>query len=321
MPIAALFDAPTDGEPGHTDPVDLVTAAVMRRLEARSNYFDHCAREPRCTLRVAKVRRAVAAKQPLEMVILGFPAKSPNRRKTLGEDADLGEVEGLRTLHTLCLDIAQVHAPGAVVHICSDGHVFADLVHVADAAVDRFQTQVAAIISEFGFATLRTFSANHVFPGVHGDALRARISAEYGGDVAAARRQCLATDDGRALWNGIHRFLFEDDVALFPELSRNQLRERSKQRAYQVVYRSQAFSNLVAAAFPEAVRLSIHPSSPSAHKLGVRLVPSQDRWSTPWHNVLVLDTQGPRLMPHARARDLGARLAYQGRYAYFEVRP
>lgn len=294
---------------------------IVRLLQRHANYLTSSAINSPGACRLRQVQGFIESRQPIEMVILGFPAKSPNRQKTFSEHADMGEVEGLRTLNQLCKKISQIYPPGARVNICSDGHIFADLVHVSDANIDRFQKEIEKIIAQFDFDTLSTFSARTVYPRLNGNALRTQMVKDFAQELTEIRKECQATEDGRGLFNGIHRFLFEDDLVLFPELSRSQARERSKQRAYSVIQRSQAFSRLVAAHFPDAVRLSIHPHTATSEKLGIQLVPSDNRWATPWHNVLVMTEGGPRLMPRLQAESLGAKLNFfENQFAFFEMR-
>ncbi|MEO6596612.1 MAG: L-tyrosine/L-tryptophan isonitrile synthase family protein [Planctomycetota bacterium] len=324
MPYDIPQDARLRAKPQPMIPTgdDAVATAVVHVLEQYSNCLDGPRSAEQEARRWRRVREFVRQRQPVQMVILGFPAKSPNRRKTLSDHVDLGEVEGLRTLHEICQSISRVHRPGGVVQICSDGHVFADLVHVTDQNVDCFQTEIESVIVRFGFSTLRTFSARAAYPALEGDALRRQLVADHAKDLAATRAECLETAEGRSQWGGIHRFLFEDDLVLFPELSRNQIRERSKQRAYEVIQRSQSFSSLVQEWFPHAVRLSIHPHLPASAKLGICLVPSEDRWATPWHNALVMTAFGARLMHRAEAEQRGARLCHRDeQFAFFDLRP
>ncbi len=299
---------------------EALASSVLRCLEAYGNYLPGALSAPEEDPRFRQACDFIRRQHAIEMVILGFPAKSPNRRKTYSDHADLGEVEGLRTLHRLCVQISEIYPPGARVHVCSDGHVFADLVHVPDATVDRFQSEIEAIIRSFDFHTLHTFSARSVYGDLGGDALRHKLVTEHAKDLATTRGECLQTPEGKTLWSGIHRFLFEDDVVRCPELSRNQVRDRSKLRAYEVIQRSQSFSNLVQSRFTGALRLSIHPQLRAAKKLGIQLVPSDDRWATPWHNVLVMTPDGARLMHRARAEELGAQLRFMhDKFAYFEL--
>lgn len=313
---------PASTTPAEPCAEEALAGSVIRILEAHGNYLAGCLDTPPDDMRFRQACDSIRRQQPIEMVILGFPAKSPNRRKTYSDHADLGEVEGLRTLHRICVQIAQVYTPGARVHVCSDGHVFADLVHVADATVDMFQREIEDIIQRFDLHTLHTFSARSVYPELRGDALRQRLVADFAKDVAATRAECLQSEEGRTQWNGIHRFLFEDDLVRTPELSRNQIRQRSKQRAYAVIQRSQSFGKLVQSRFPGALRLSIHPQFRAAKKLGIQLVPSVDRWATPWHNVLVMTPAGAQLMHRARAQEQGAQLRFSAdKFAFFELRP
>ncbi len=297
--------------------------AINQLLESRGNFLSELPLEisAHAEKRQRQAYSFIASGKPVELVILGFPAKSPNRQKTFSEHADLGEVEGLRTLQRLASDIQTVYAPGAEIRVCSDGHIFADLVHVSDPGIDRFQEEIEKIIVRFGFDSLSTFSARSLYPRLKGDSLRAQMMKDFAQPLPEIKLECHASEDGRALFNGIHRFLFEDDLVLFPQLSRNQLRERSKQRAYRVIQRSQAFSRLVELQFPEAIRLSIHPHAAASPKLGIQLVPGPNRWATPWHNVLVITDAGPCLMPRYEAERQGAALSFfDNQFAFFELR-
>ena len=77
---------------------------------------------------LAKLQRFIDAGLPIHFILPAFPAKSPNRQKTLGALPDMADLEGLRMLNALAAKIRAVHAPGARVLICSDGRVFADVV-------------------------------------------------------------------------------------------------------------------------------------------------------------------------------------------------
>ena len=84
-----------------------------------------------------------------------------------------------------------------------------------------------------------------------------------------------------------------------------------------MIQRSKAWSELIAIRFPDAVRLSIHPQSCGATKLGIRLI-EPDNWQTPWHGVAV-DVGGRFLLfKRAQAETLGALLIHrQGRPSHY----
>ena len=134
------------------------------------------------------------------------------------------------------------------------------------------------------------------------DLLKASVSR--GGKIP----DCSVEDkEAHRLYCGITRFLVED--AMFPGQirSRTAIQKESRIRAYEVIQRSQAWSRLIENQFPDAVRLSIHPQSCGARKLGIRMIES-DNWQTPWHGVAV-DVGGRFvLLKRSQAEALGARL-------------
>ncbi|WP_175581346.1 L-tyrosine/L-tryptophan isonitrile synthase family protein, partial [Pseudonocardia sp. Ae356_Ps1] len=92
------------------------------------------------------------------------------------------------------------------------------------------------------------------------------------------------------------------------------LQRRSRERGYRVVARSNAWSALVADRFPDGVRLSIHPHPAGSSKLGVRLVPADDTWTTPWHSCAVRGRDGTWSLQRAdRARRSGGLVSRAGR--------
>lgn len=67
----------------------------------------------------------IARREPIRMLLPGFPFKSPNTRdKVLGVLPDLGEELALKHLDGLCEKIKAVYEYGAECHITSDGLVY-----------------------------------------------------------------------------------------------------------------------------------------------------------------------------------------------------
>lgn len=265
--------------------------------------------------------QSVLNAEPVSLVILGFPAKSGNRFKTHSPLPDRGEVEALRFLDNLCHRIQAVYEPGARTTVCSDGLVFSDLVGVAADEVMSYQRGILDIIDEFQFKNLHHFCMRDVFgPEMTLADMRASMNVAYGESIDSLRAFLVGTAEGQCQLNGIHRFLFEDMVASRANESRNSLRKAAKINAYQVIQRSQSFGGLVQKHFPGALRLSIHPQALSSWKIGVQMVPAQDRWATPWHNVLLQSGTKMELVPKWKAEALGAAVkTYAGKYAYYEV--
>jgi pyoverdine/dityrosine biosynthesis protein Dit1/alpha-ketoglutarate-dependent taurine dioxygenase len=255
---------------------------------------------------VARVEAASADGVPLRLVLPAFPAKSPSPRKTMGELPDLGEQLALIGLQALCTELSALHPPGVRLVICSDGHVFADVVGVSDDAVSRYRAALGAIIEQKGLSSLELFSMQDALPDMGFEAMRTQLMSGW-----ATGPERLEAPFDRALFDGIHRFLFEERVGT-PGKSRSRVRAECAPLARELIRRSAAWSRLIAERFPYAVRLSIHPQPAHSAKIGIRLggegrADGRGAWITPWHAAPVLSATGWRLMHRAEAEAEGAR--------------
>lgn len=266
------------------------------------------------------LQRLMAESKKLVFILPAFPAKSPNPLKTAGTLPDLGELIALKNLHELCQEIRLIYPAGAEVLICSDGRVFNDLVLVSDRDLLNYQREIQQMIAEFGLSTLKTFSLDDVWEAEDFSTLRKKLVEEYGQTLDQIQERRKGDPQFQNLFNGIHRFVLEDRRALFPEESRSSLEKKTKQVAAEVIQRSGAWDGLLAETFSDTLRLSIHPYPAGHSKFGIKLVPGGDRWATPWHNVLLRDEKGERLVKKAEAVAAGAvEKKFGGRYVYFQA--
>lgn len=313
-------------DPAPTRSLDEEARAVLavllrgRRLLA-SEAEEDGAHERELAVHFPKLLPLLAARRPLELILPAFPAKSANRRKTLGDLPDLGERLGLARLQSLCDEIRALYAPGATVTICSDGRVFSDLVGVSDEAVTRYREELKALIVRLGARDLRVFDLDDVFDAPDYVSMREELLVGHAESIGALKRRVRESVPARELFNGIHRFIFEDTLeATAGGATRSQVRERSKHVAYRVIQRSNAWSNLIARRFPEALRLSIHPQPRVSEKIGIALVRCANPWGTPWHTVVLADRDGYRLVKRAEAEQQNAALVYRdGRPSHFAL--
>ncbi|MCS0603138.1 isocyanide synthase family protein [Streptomyces sp. LP11] len=256
---------------------------------------------------------------PIVFTLPGFPCKSPNPAKVLGHLPDQGERLSLRFLDTLCADIGRLHPPGARLVICSDGHVFGDLIQVPDAHIDAYGDELRTIIRRSGLDRLSVFDLRDVLGDLAHDTKRAHVQQRYAPTVADLRARVHDDEPTRALYRGITRFLVED-TADFPG-SRSALQRACRQRAYGVMRRSRAWGDLIAEHHPAAVRLSIHPQPAGAPKFGIRLLDAPDVWATPWHTSALHRADGTwTLLPRVRAAQLGDLVTAGGRPSHFRQR-
>jgi pyoverdine/dityrosine biosynthesis protein Dit1 len=292
-----------------TNKIVSMLLSQVRQAESAHGSFcagKHCLRchEPHAV----KIMSMIQQQKPITLILPAFPAKSANRQKTISALPDLGEILSLRNLNELCHAINQWHEPGVQLIICSDGRVFNDLVMVKDEEVDLYQQGIKEIINAQRLNMLSTFSLDEVYPKKCYELMREQLITDYGEELPNLKKRLLDSDDDLYQFNGVHRFVFEDQLALKSTLSRNKVRQMAKETAYQVVRRSNAWSRLLANQFPEAIRLSIHPQPCGSEKLGIQFIPTTNPWATPWHNVLLKQGDTWRLMKRIEAEKLGARL-------------
>lgn len=262
-----------------------------------------------------QIRDRIQKGKSLHFILPAFPAKSPNPEKTSGPSADLGEVLGLQNLNSLCIKIKQIYSPGAFVTICSDGRVFNDLVLVNEKDLSTYSKQLMSIRDEFNLTHINFYALEDEF-----FRNKQNFLEMYGPSIADIKLEVKNKKSTQNLFNGLHRFLLEDRRVLFPQKSKNSLSMECKKLTYELIQRSRAWDNWLKTQFPHTLRLSIHPYPIESTKFGINLVPSSDRWATPWHNVTVKIKDQFRLMKRKEALRIGAQLKYvKGTYAYFEV--
>lgn len=288
---------------------------AVRALMRRSNFTGEVS-DLREVPIVRKMMEKMLNGEKLTFILPAFPAKSPSPMKTTGILPDMGEVLALKNLQEMCGEISGQYAPGAEVVICSDGRVFSDVVGVPDEHISLYAEGIDEIIRDFNLTHLRTFSMDELHPHKKGDELRQELLWRFLMTMEEVREKARNTP---ALFNGLHKFMIEDQMGI-STLSKNQLNKQMKEKTYELMRRSDAWSALLEEEFGDVLRLSIHPYPMVHEKFGVKLVTSSEKWATPWHNVTVRTENGFELMHKAKALELGARpTQLGGKYAYFEL--
>jgi pyoverdine/dityrosine biosynthesis protein Dit1 len=292
---------------------------VDRSVEVDSGEFDDRTCINCFEARQSRIEKFVRKSEPIHFVIPAFPAKSPNDKKVLGALPDLGDRTALSFLQSLCDYVSHFYTPGARITICSDGHVFGDVVGVTDGAVTAYRECVERIITTSNWTSLDMFGLDDAFGGLNYPRLRDILDREYSDTIDELKEKIRDDPSMRSLFNGIHRFMFEDALGLARgETSKTKLRNESKKSAYHTILRSNAWSRVVEERFPEAMRLSIHPQPPHSEKFGILLMRSRDNWLTPWHGVALDDGSGVSLVKRWEAERLNASIVWRdGRPSHF----
>ncbi|MEU1308405.1 isocyanide synthase family protein [Streptomyces cinnamoneus] len=314
---------PAGAPPGDHTPVEDRTPVADRILGLLLPY--HRTTEPGATAgpgahpeQLRQIRQFTDAGEPVLFTLPGFPCKSPNPAKVLGHLPDEGERLSLAFLDRLCARIGEIYEPGARMLICSDGHIFGDLIDVPDAHIDAYGDELRTLISGEGLHHLDTFDMRHVHGDADYDTKRALVTDAYAPSLAALRAQVRSDEETARLYRGITRFLAEDTAEFTG--TRSALQRACRERAYGVIARSRAWGDLIAHCHPRSVRLSIHPQRPGAAKFGIRLLEAADAWATPWHTAVLRQPGGEaRLMHRADAERLGRLVLRDGRPSHYEA--
>ncbi|TVL94142.1 L-tyrosine/L-tryptophan isonitrile synthase family protein [Streptomyces sp. SAJ15] len=258
--------------------------------------------------------------QPVIFSLPGFPCKSPNTEKVFSHLPDHGERLALRFLHSLCLRIEEVYAPGAKILVCSDGHIFGDVIGVPDEHIDAYGDELREMIRTEGLGDhLDTFDLRDVYgPDLSYDEKRKTAAENLGPSLEELRAEVRVNDSTLRMYRGITRFLVEDTADW--EGTRSALQRECRRRAYEVILRSRAWGELIAEAYPGNVRLSIHPQNRGEVKFGIRLLGAADAWTTPWHSVLLHRPDGSWELMHRREAEKLGRVVHQdGRPSHYEA--
>lgn len=296
--------------------LEQITALILALRHESGEACRHC--EARIQ---ASIQPMMAKGETITFVLPAFPAKSVNQNKTLGPLPDLGEKLALTRLEKLCADIGKIYQPGASMFICSDGRVFNDLVQVTEENVQAYNQTLKAFVELKQFKHIAFYDLKDAYPALDTVHARSKLMNEYATPFESIQISVKKHAEMKALFNGLHRFMVEDLSYLNPELSKNALRKQTKHITYQMMQRSQAWSALLHKKFPNVFRLSIHGYDCGSEKFGIKLLPEQNHWATPWHNVILKEGSRFAFVKHQVAKALNAHLIFDaGVPSHYEVR-
>lgn len=299
-----------------------ILALLMQYRRAHHHTNQVCG--PDCSLchsrHIEKIVSAIENQRPVTFVLPAFPGKSPNRAKVLSASPDLGEEMALGFLQGVCERIGEIYPSGAEIILCSDGRVFSDVVDMKEDDVTLYHRELSDMIKGIRAKNISIFSLDQVWSGGSFDFMRHQLMDQFAMplDMLKARVREGASAEFKhensglfQMYLGLTRFLVED--ATFPgqTKTRSAIQKECKERAYEVIRRSNAWSELLAQRFPHVVRLSIHPQGCGSEKLGIRFF-GNETWTTPWHSVVVQSGSAFVLMKRSDAEALGAELVFNG---------
>lgn len=308
-----------------------VLSKVMQFRRMIEECQDNCTTEcPKCHRpHENKVATAIMQNKKIRFVLPGFPGKSPNLAKVLGYLPDMAEKQALQFLNDLCSQIQEIYEPGAEVIICSDGRVFSDIVGISEEHLTAYQIEIDRLIAELNLTALSTFNLDDIKKIHDFDQARTALLKNYGQDLNLLKdkikrggKDAIDPDDIEAnrMYCGLTRFLVEDQMYPGQTRSKSAIQKECKEKAYLAIIRSNAWTDLIAEKFPDAIRLSIHPQACGSKKIGIQLL-GKETWTTPWHAVAVNTNKGFILMKHSEVKKLNSKLILDeyGRSSHYEL--
>ncbi|GMF09942.1 unnamed protein product [Phytophthora lilii] len=122
-------------------------AEVQSRFDASTDVFESKGKR----FLEATIDRFVDRKEPITIVLPGFPTKTPNHGdKVLGPLPDRAEELALARLEKFCTSIEEVYPVGCKVTIFSDGRVFGDLVGAPLENIRAYKNGLNKLVKEAG---------------------------------------------------------------------------------------------------------------------------------------------------------------------------
>jgi pyoverdine/dityrosine biosynthesis protein Dit1/alpha-ketoglutarate-dependent taurine dioxygenase len=238
------------------------------------------------------VGRFVDRKEPITVVLPGFPTKTPNHgSKVLGPLPDRAEELALKRLEEFCVSVEEAYPLGCKVTIFSDGCVFGDLVGASLENIRAYKSGLKELVKEAGHTHIR-------FDGLENytktdDPVQEVLERFSINQMDMDARIANEPDIGNN-FRSFSQFMERDMADRWEGKSEAEMRKGCDDVARKMMLRNVGFSSLVAEEYAHAVRVSIHCYNNAGPKFGIHLLPAKrmDAPRTPWHSVITEDTDG-----------------------------
>lgn len=242
-------------------------------------------------------RPLTSSNQHIQLVMPGFPFKSPSPLKTISEQPDMAENIAIQHLRDLLQQANQMYKPGIELLIFSDGLFFAPIKGVPDQQAINYSNKIRDLIKSHDASQyIKIHSLDELYGEDGYEEKRQQIIERYGRPIEQIRQNVVNGGLLTTKFDGIHRFYQEEMRGQYPHLSNNQRRKQGKLRAYQVIQAAELMNNWLADLYPNAIRASVHPQPLEGNrKIGIGLTDSLQS-ITPWHAAAVQKRDGSYLL-------------------------
>jgi len=222
----------------------------------------------------------VAKKEPINMLLVGFPFKSGNqKKKVLGPLPDMAERTSLEYTQKMLNEIKAVYSQGAKILIFCDGILFAPIFGIPFTDVVSYENELKLLCADLPDITIFTSQNMMKKHGLKSTTEIVQLIDQYEPSdkqfrtelkeipEIALKRVAMDLDYTQG------RILIEKNS--LPEIVMNLLSREMRLRSYI----SKTFPS------PDFFRLTVHFSADVSKKFGIRLSPTSN--ITPYHGVMV----------------------------------
>ena len=253
-------------------------------------------------LLLQQLQHAIQHHRPIQLLVPGFPCKSPNLNKVAGKLPDAGELYALEYLNSVCREISLIYSPGCELRLWSDGRIFADLIGVPREDITRYESLLrsyAHTMTHISWDNLDQYIRDE-------DRVSDDLVHNYGTKTFDVDHWLTKSDNNRQQFLHMTSFM-RDDLTHTKRIEHLALHEQEHEINSIVrvmIQRNDALTNLLKQHYPHHIRLSVHQHSNNGDKFTIHLLPTLEQPTdsllpTPWHHVPVIDLDGTlRLIPH-----------------------
>lgn len=164
-------------------------------------------------VQLPRIKSFLTQYKPIIFILPAFPTKSPNSPKVLGETPDMAEKLSLTFLNSLCERIKCCYPTGAEIIICSDGHVFGELICVCDDKISHYQFKLGELLRDLKLNYISVFNLNHVESFITSKGsyshYRKLLIEKYSLSRENIKKQLIENEEGLSLYRAITPFFMK----------------------------------------------------------------------------------------------------------------
>jgi pyoverdine/dityrosine biosynthesis protein Dit1 len=246
-----------------------------------------------------KVEKRIAAKKPIDFLLIGFPSKCPNVKKVLAPEFDFGDFVGLHTLNHMANQIRSVYEHGGNISLYTREPQMDDVNALTtselgfaafpDSVRAKYQKQLKHAVSTAGLTAITLKHINNV-DQIYNTACETARDEEKQTSVSKEKE----LDGMKTFWKNEFKGLETAVQAKHGLKSKTQtnkfLANIAEQTAQKMFTGAKVMREVLKKHVPEYeshIRLSVRAPEDGniANKLGVNLIYGSH--GTPWLNVLV----------------------------------